>query len=118
MAVFLTFAVFLIIINDSLPTTDTSPSLITYVYTHLVPSGFTVLSQALVLRQHYRDVSRNTISYVNRVEGLFNKQPARRSNDNKLDTTFLSLSVVINVVSFSVFLVATRKVTREGPPRE
>lgn len=66
-----------------------------------------------MLQQRYKDGDKNKISDVSRVEEL-SKQFARRFIGSKLDTTFLFLYIVANVVSFSMFFLFLQD---RGPER-
>lgn len=130
MAIFLTFAVFLTIINDSLPKTDSIPPFTVYLTIQLVISGLTVMLEAIVLRVHFSGKSddetdesngslsktkiqpidmndeegeirvRNKICYL--VKYIKSKLTAER-----LDRFFMVLVIVVDLISLTVFLAET-----------
>ena len=55
MAIFLTFAVFLTIINDSMPKSDKTPYFTVYLVTQLLISGLTVVLESIVICVHFKE---------------------------------------------------------------
>lgn len=99
MAIFLTFAVFLTIINDSMPKSyDTIPYFTIYLITQLVLSGMIVMLEAFVLLVHFHFAARNEELDTN------GKVPVKKTfkvTGVHLDIIFVLCAVFCNI--FSVF---------------
>ncbi|XP_062602373.1 uncharacterized protein LOC134264082 [Saccostrea cucullata] len=118
MAIFLTYAVLLSIINDSFPTTDTTPYFIIYLDTQLTLSGLTVIFQVVVIHRYFRlnDVSQDSSNKVKPFLDTENctKQPLKHKywkimNEKNLEKLFLIFIIVVNVISFVAFIALTRE---------
>ncbi|XP_062602374.1 acetylcholine receptor subunit beta-like [Saccostrea cucullata] len=113
-AIFLTFSVFLTIVNDYFPTTETTPYFIVYMNNKLFLSGLTVIFQAVVLHQHFKnaDISQNKVEPTCIVQpDKKEKQQVKRkcwdTNDRTLNRAFMFLSILANLISFLVFFIVT-----------
>ncbi|XP_062576435.1 acetylcholine receptor subunit alpha-L1-like [Saccostrea cucullata] len=114
MAIFLTFAVFLTIINESMPKSDDTPYFSAYLLTQVLVSGITVVLESIVLHVHFQsseDTSDNKVVPLDVDEKVVEKEAKRRLckflkiDAKKLDRIFMIAIVIINVVSLIYFLV-------------
>jgi hypothetical protein len=67
MAIFLTFAVFLTVINDIMPKSDEIPPFTVYLTIQLIISGLTVILETIVLRVHFNSSDNSDSSDTNKV---------------------------------------------------
>lgn len=124
MAIFLTFAVFLTMINDTMPKADSVPPFMVYLSTQLVVSGLTVILEAIVLRVHFSSESTVEKPEKCKVEPIdldpeqkkirtwtkikeFLRMVKSRLTAKRLDMIFMVLVIVTDFVSFIVFMAET-----------
>lgn len=113
MAIFLTFAVFLTIINDTMPKSDNVPYFTFYLATQLVVSGVVVILEAIVLRISFTATD-------TKVRPLENREIKRHKSVRHIATKFLSqltapfldklfmiMIIIVNMFSLLVFFVKT-----------
>lgn len=114
MAIFLTFAVFLTIINDSMPKSEDTPYFTVYLMTQLLISGLTVVLESIVLYIHFNisdstgdnkvaplDIDDNLEKNSNKICG---KCKHFKISGKKLDLIFMIFVISANVVSFLYFM--------------
>lgn len=114
MAIFLTFAVFLTIINDSMPKSEDTPYFTVYLMTQLLISGLTVVLESIVLYIHFNisdstgdnkvaplDIDDNLEKNSNKICG---KCKHFKISGKKLDLIFMIFVILANVVSFLYFM--------------
>lgn len=120
MAIFLTFAVFLTIINDSLPKSDNTPYFSIFLVTQLIISGVTVVLQSIVLHIHFReakgeedenkvhplDASEKDTTSGSRLNCV--KLKCLKINSKMLEKLFMICVVVIDFVSVVYFLASVK----------
>lgn len=120
MAIFLTFAVFLTIINDSLPKSDNTPYFSIFLVTQLIISGVTVVLQSIVLHIHFReakgeedenkvhplDASEKDTTSGSRLNCV--KLKCLKINSKMLEKLFMICVVVIDFVSLVYFLASVK----------
>lgn len=103
MAIFLTFAVFLTIINDSMPkSSDVIPYFTIYLLTQLVISGLVVVLEAFVLLVHFHFSTSKEESDTDEKPRLKNKF---RVTGVHLDIAFFLFVLLSNIFSFLYFLL-------------
>lgn len=103
MAIFLTFAVFLTIINDSMPkSSDTIPYFTIYLLTQLVISGLVVVLEAFVLLVHFHF---STNKEESDTDDKFQVKKKFRVTGVHLDIAFFLFVLFSNIFSFLYFLL-------------
>lgn len=124
MAIFLTFAVFLTMINDTMPKADIVPPFMVYLSTQLVVSGLTVILEAIVLRVHFSSESTTEKPEKCKVEPIdldqeqkkikiwtrikeFLSMVKSKITAKRLDMIFMVLVIVVDFISFIVFMAET-----------
>lgn len=120
MAIFLTFAVFMTIINESLPKSDNTPYFSMFLVTQLLISGVTVVLQSIVLHVHFReakgegeenkvhplDASEKDTTSGSRLNCVILK--CLKINAKNLDRLFMVCVTVIDFVSLVYFLAIVK----------
>ncbi|KAK3084791.1 hypothetical protein FSP39_019111 [Pinctada imbricata] len=122
-SIFLSFAVYVTIINNELPRTASGVCYFgLYLFTQLAISGCTIVLSALVLHIYHKEgkcqvpgpcnsgkESKNRVTDCVGIEGTPVKETVRQ-NDNKafaikLDYLFFKLCFILNLMSFVVYLI-------------
>jgi nicotinic acetylcholine receptor alpha-7 len=104
MSIFLTFAVFLTMMNESLPKSSDKVSYFTlYLLTQFVLSGVTVVLEAIVLMVHFH--SKPLIENSQTNLKITDKRRKFKVNSVHLDRTFLLLVVAIDVFSVGYYIL-------------
>lgn len=113
MAIFLTFAVFLTIINDTMPKSENIPYFTVYLASQLVFSGVTVIMEAIVLRVSVTTES-SQVSSVEKTESKdrnllmqIAKKVCTQHTASSLDKLFMTIMIIVNVCSLVTMLMKT-----------
>ena len=119
MAIFLTFAVFLTIINDSMPKSDKTPYFTVFLVTQLLISGLTVILESIVLYVHFKEKEKPTeptakIFPLDLTEtiGATSKRNSEmckrfKISGNTLDKISMISIIIIDLISVISFLALT-----------
>lgn len=113
MAIFLTFAVFLTIINDTMPKSENIPYFTVYLASQLVFSGVTVIMEAIVLRVSVTTES-SQVRSVEKTESKdrnllmqIAKKVCTQHTASSLDKLFMTIMIIVNVCSLVTMLIKT-----------
>jgi hypothetical protein len=103
MAIFLTYAVFLTIINDSMPkSSEKVPYFTVYLITQLVISGLVVILESIVLFAHFHFCP---VKDLERKENGKYLSSQKKRNGAHLDVIFFLIIFLCDIVSFIFYIV-------------
>ncbi|XP_062601025.1 neuronal acetylcholine receptor subunit alpha-3-like [Saccostrea cucullata] len=111
-AVFLTFAVFLTLLSESMPVSEDTPIFAIYLTFQLALSGFVIIMETIVLRYHIERLTHVEANVL--VDGTMEIDKSKKKTDKKirikrLDNFIMLVYVILNFISFITFLVGTQK---------
>ena len=116
MAIFLTFAVFLTIVNDSMPKSDKTPYFTVYLVTQLLISGLTVILESIVLYVHFKEQENLTEKMFLRDSTATNNTRSKlkcgmckrfKVSGKALENVFMISILIIHLISLISLLALT-----------